>query len=248
MRSKGANSALRTVSGRRARRAAGGSGAGAHVRPRRAAADDPHTGLRKRPRQSRARATFDAVLDAAAELISAHGYAQTTTNAVARRAGVSIGSLYQYFPNKTAILVSLLERHIHEVQPIVAECLATLTDPETPFEKGLRQLFLGLIDLHSHNPKLQEVLSEEVPHPPSIQRLRQKLEGGYVAQVADILRRRPDVEVADPDVAAHIIVVVSEAATYWLAHSVPRSADKRRYVDEVVRLLNAYSRPKPARG
>jgi hypothetical protein len=138
--------------------------------------------------------------------------------------------------------VSLLERHIHEVQPVIAEGLATLADPAKPFEGALRLLFQRLIDAHGHNPSLHEALSEEAPHPPSIRRLRGKLEGGYVAQVAEILRRRPDVKVADPDVAAQVIVVVSEAATYWLSHSVPCSADKRRYVDEMVRLMSAYSR------
>jgi AcrR family transcriptional regulator len=182
------------------------------------------------------------VLEAAAELIAQQGFARTTTNAVAERAGVSIGSLYQYFPNKTAILVSLLERHIYEIQPVIAECVGRLADPATRFEDALRQLFLRLIEAHGHNPRLQEVLSEEVPHPPSIQRLRQRLEGGYVAQVVEILRQRPDVRVANPELAAHIIVVVSEAVTYWLSHSVPRSVDKRRYVDEVVRLLGAYAR------
>jgi AcrR family transcriptional regulator len=246
MSSSEPSGAARRASGRRAPRDAGAPRPGAHVRPRDAAADasghDKLTGLRKRPRQSRAQATFDAVLDAAAELIAQRGYAGTTTNAVAKRAGISIGSLYQYFPNKTAILVSLLERHIYEVQPVVVEGLAALGDPAAPFEDTLRQLLLRLIDAHGRNPRLMEVLSEEAPHPPSIQRLRRKLEGGYVAQMAEILRRRPDVRVPDPDVAAQVIAVVTEAATYWLSHSMPRNADKRRHVDEVVRLVSAYTR------
>jgi AcrR family transcriptional regulator len=242
MASKRPNGLARTSSNRRALPAGGSAHARARVRPRNVVSDDPHTGLRKRPRQSRAQATLDAVLEAAAELIAQRGYARTTTNAVAERAGVSIGSLYQYFPNKTAILVSLLERHIHEVQPVIVEGLGVLADPATRFEDALSQLFHRLIEAHSHNPRLQEVLSEEVPHPPSIRRLRQKLEGGYVAQVVEILRSRADVQLASPEVAAHIIVVVSEAVTYWLSHSVSRSADKRAYVDEVVRLLGAYSR------
>jgi AcrR family transcriptional regulator len=242
MTSRRPNAVGRMSSGRRSPTALGGVRARARVRPQRAAADDPHTGLRRRPRQGRAQATFDAVLEAAAELIAQRGYARTTTNTIAERAGISIGSLYQYFPNKTAILVSLLERHIYDVQPLIAEGVRLLADPAMPFEDGLRRLFVRLIDAHRHNPRLQEVLSEEVPHPPSIQRLRHKLEGGYAAQVAEILRQRPDVEAKDPEVAAHIIVVVSEAATYWLSHSAPRAADKGRYVEEVVRLLGAYAR------
>jgi AcrR family transcriptional regulator len=242
MTSKRPSSSVGTASRQRTVSAAGASRLRARVRLHKAATDDPHTGLRKRPRQLRAQTTFDAVLEAAAELIAQQGFAATTTNAVAERAGISIGSLYQYFPNKTAILVSLLEQHIYEIQPVIAECLTALADPATPFEDALRQLFLRLIEAHGHSPRLQQVLSEEVPHPPSIQRLRQKLEGGYVGQVAEILRQRPDVQVANPEVAAHVIVVVSEAVTYWLSHSVPHTADKRRYIDEVVRLLGTYAR------
>jgi AcrR family transcriptional regulator len=242
MTSKRLTTSARTASKRRAVSAVGPSHARARVHRHNEGTDDPHTGLRKRPRQRRAQTTFDAVLEAAAELIAQQGFARTTTNTVAERAGISIGSLYQYFPNKTAILVSLLERHIYEIQPVIAECLTVLADPAMRFEDALRQLFLRLIEAHGHSPRLQQVLSEEVPHPPSIQRLRQKLEGGYVGQVAEILRQRSDVQVANPEVAAHVIVVVSEAVTYWLSHAALRSADNRRYVDEVVRLLGAYSR------
>ncbi len=65
---------------------------------------------RKAPQQARARATHDAMIEAAAQLIRAHGLAGFNTNAVAMRAGVSIGSLYQYFPNKDALMAALIAR------------------------------------------------------------------------------------------------------------------------------------------
>ena len=71
-------------------------------------------------------------------------------------------------------------------------------------------------------------------------RLHHELEGGYVAQVAAVLRRRPDVRVERPEVAAQVTIVVADAVTRWLAHSAPRSLDRALYVDEVVRLLGAY--------
>jgi AcrR family transcriptional regulator len=163
--------------------------AGTRVSRRASHGPDGPTALRKRPRQARARATFDAVLEAAAALIARQGYAETTTNHIAARAGVSVGSLYQYFPNKTAILVSLFERHIREIQPTITSALADLQDPAIPFEDGLRRLFVRLLAMHEENPRLHEVLSEEVPHPPSIQRLRRTLEGGYASRVAEILHR-----------------------------------------------------------
>lgn len=68
---------------------------------------------RKTPLQARSRATIETVLSAAAHIISRGGMSAFNTNAVAERAGVSIGSLYQYFPNKDAILVALIERRIY---------------------------------------------------------------------------------------------------------------------------------------
>lgn len=219
------------------RREAGRARGRGRARLRGPAAD---LGLRRRPRQSRARATFDAVLEAAADIVTRQGYAAMTTNAVARRAGVSIGSLYQYFPDRSAILVCLLERHLREIQPLIAAGLATLADPRTPLADGLRRLFARLVDSHAHNPRLAEALAEEVPHPPAIRRLHHELEGGYVTQVAEVLRRRPDVRVDRPEVAAQVTIVVADAVTRWLAHSAPRSLDRALYVDEVVRLLGSY--------
>jgi AcrR family transcriptional regulator len=207
---------------------------------------DLRDGLRKRPRQERARATFDAVLDAAGEVITERGYAAMTTNAVARRAGVSIGSLYQYFPDKTAILVCLLERHIREMQPVIAKGLEALTEPGRPFEDALRETLLRLVAAHDHHgPRLQQVLSEEVPHPPSIQRLRQRLDAGYVAEVTRILRGRSELRLAHLEVVAQLFVVVVEAVTVWLAHGAPRSTERRAYADEVARMLGAYLRSVP---
>lgn len=68
---------------------------------------------RKQPRQDRAEATRRRILEAAAHVFADFGYAAGTTNRIAERAEISIGSLYQYFPNKDAILVELMTAHTH---------------------------------------------------------------------------------------------------------------------------------------
>jgi AcrR family transcriptional regulator len=62
---------------------------------------------RKRPRQARAQATYTAIVDACAQLLAVSPYEALTTNAVAERAGVSIGTLYEYFPNRESIVAAL---------------------------------------------------------------------------------------------------------------------------------------------
>ena len=74
------------------------------------AAKNPSVKQRRHPQQARANSTYDAILIAAAQILERHGEPAFTTNRIAERAGVSIGSLYQYFQNKQAILVALAER------------------------------------------------------------------------------------------------------------------------------------------
>src|SRR6185369_17163863 len=79
---------------------------------------------RKRPRQDRSRATVDSILEATARVLVKRGFDGLTTNLVAETAGVSVGSLYQYFPNKEALVSALIEKHVED---LTALCLAELT-------------------------------------------------------------------------------------------------------------------------
>jgi AcrR family transcriptional regulator len=70
---------------------------------------------RKLPQQARAQATYDAIVGASARLLRRHGYDAVTTNHIARQAGVSVGTLYEFFPNKEAIVAALAERQLGEM-------------------------------------------------------------------------------------------------------------------------------------
>lgn len=67
---------------------------------------------RKRPAQERSRETVEAILEATAQILDRAGYAGLNTNAIAARAGISVGSLYQYFPNKQAVCAELTRRYV----------------------------------------------------------------------------------------------------------------------------------------
>ena len=71
-------------------------------------------GLRKEPRQARSRATVEAIVDAGARVLAEDGWAAFTTNRVAERAGASIGSLYQYFPDKLSLVEAIRRRHLDD--------------------------------------------------------------------------------------------------------------------------------------
>jgi AcrR family transcriptional regulator len=81
---------------------------------------------RKRPTQARAQATFDALVEACARLLPELGYERLTTNAIAERAGAGIGSLYEYFPGKDAIIALVVERLVERVMTRLGDELATI--------------------------------------------------------------------------------------------------------------------------
>lgn len=93
---------------------------------------------RRAPLQARARVTVEAILDASTQLFAKRGLAATTTNAIAERAGVSIGTLYQYFADKRAIIAALEERHLADAEVALSRALAELAG--LPAERWCREL------------------------------------------------------------------------------------------------------------
>jgi AcrR family transcriptional regulator len=79
---------------------------------------------RKNPRQARSQATVDAIFEAAIQVLLGDGLQRLTTIRVAERAGVSVGTLYQYYPHKQALLFAVLERHLVKVRDAITEAAA----------------------------------------------------------------------------------------------------------------------------
>jgi AcrR family transcriptional regulator len=200
----------------------------------------PRTTPRKAPRQARSRLTVEALLDAAAQVFERHGYAAGTTNRIAERAGVSIGSLYQYYPNKDAILVALVQRHLDEGISAAGPVLTALVAEAPPLEDGMRRLVEGMVALHRDRPALHRVLFEEAPRPPALRRRLEALEEAVTDSVAAYLRCAPGVDPArDPALAARMVVQVVETVTHELTLR-PRGMAVDAYVDEAVALLTPY--------
>ncbi|WP_280421078.1 TetR/AcrR family transcriptional regulator [Nocardia carnea] len=114
-------------------------------------------GLRRSPRQGRSRFTVDTLLEAAAQLFGRDGLA-TTTNHIAERAGTSIGTLYQYFPDKQAILHTLARRHVTEAAARLGTVFDELRAAEPPFDTTLRTVLDVVVDLHRDRPGLHALM------------------------------------------------------------------------------------------
>lgn len=111
---------------------------------------------RRTPRQTRAMQTWDAILDAAAQILRTHGEARFTTNHIAERAGVSIGTLYQYFADKDAILNALSDR---EVGRLHGELHAVaVKDSMASLESRARHFVRALIDFFARRRRSRRIV------------------------------------------------------------------------------------------
>ena len=194
---------------------------------------------RKRPSQERSRATVDAVLQASAYILVRRGWRALTTNAIAKRAGVNIASLYQFFPNKEAIVAELERRHVEETRAKMAEVY--LSHRGESLESRIRTQIEAVVAAHLVAPQLHRVFAEELP------RHRSGLgsEPGLVDAVAELFTR----ELPHPNLAAWMIATVTHAAVHHGVMERAPDMESGTLVDELVTLLVRYlERPRELRG
>jgi AcrR family transcriptional regulator len=192
---------------------------------------------RREPRQLRARRTVEAVLDAVTRVLKREGIAGVTTNRIAKVAGVSIGSVYQYFPNKQAIFVALRERHVDNMASLVE---TRLTENATaPLRDLIRGLMEAMIEAHAVDPALFDLLLRQLPSGP-------KEEGNFEARLEGALRLALSArsnELAQPLQFDRILFVLTQTMEA-LAHGVvlrrPSSLSMREAQEEAVKAVLAY--------
>ena len=202
------------------------------------------TSARKRPSQARSQVTVEAILDAAAQVFEARGYAAGTTNRIAQRAGVSIGSLYEYFPNKDAIVVALAERDLERERQEILELLeGSKRDGLTGL---LRRFVETVVAFHARSPALHRILFEEAQHPPETHACVLRFEETLAHALADGLRSRR-LRIDDADLAAHLIVQTAESLAHRFVLRGIHELDQAAFVDEVTRLLARYLGARPPR-
>jgi AcrR family transcriptional regulator len=205
------------------------------------------SGSRRPPRQERSRDTVEDILQAAAEVFGKLGYAGATTNKIAERAGVSIGSLYQYFDSKDDILRVLLERHQSDARAAIEAAHTRLIDPDIPLESGLRDLLDRLLALHTKDPALSHVLAHAFPHSERHRQDEEQEDIRYIESVQSILEQRTEVIVADTRVAANVVVQTVGLLMRWLGHEAPRNLNADAFVDELLKMLLSYLKGRPHR-
>lgn len=158
--------------------------------------------MRKQPRQARSRATVKAITSAAARVLGDRGWAGFTTNEVAEVAGVSIGSLYQYFPDKRSLTEAVRREHLDDVLGVMRQT----ADGTRSLRRRVIDLVDGLIAAHSVHPRLHRVLLDEAPRhiapDTSLDALESEYMGRYQALVAACSRSR---DTGDGELVAQVL-------------------------------------------
>lgn len=190
---------------------------------------------RKTPRQQRSRATVDRILGVAARIFDQHGYRATTTNHIAAAAGVSIGSLYQYFPNKDALLAALAERHVEQALAVLTERAADLAARQPPAEQVVRQLVQVAAEANDTSG-LHALLYTHAPRTPAVQDRLDVLTDLASAAVAEHLVRL-GVAGHDPQRRARLLVAAVDEAIHTVVLDYPQGPSRQAAVDDLVEVL-----------
>lgn len=115
---------------------------------------------RRTPRQQRSHETVEVILQATAQVLAEHGYAKSSTNRIAKRAGVSVGSLYQYFPNKDALFQALIERHVSAQNAAFSQLFSMSLG--SPPKVLITQAVRALVASHQVQPELHLLLISQL--------------------------------------------------------------------------------------
>ncbi|HEY9828093.1 MAG TPA: TetR/AcrR family transcriptional regulator [Stenomitos sp.] len=198
-----------------------------------------HAGLRRKPRQTRSQERVDRILAVAEALFTTEGYAKTTTNAIAAQAQVPIGSFYQFFPDKAAILQAIALRYTGRLQ----QYLKTLLDTPDVAVLPLPEYVDRLVDATDHffveNPGYHAVFMDAQGTIPELNEIESAADMALIADLKTALaQRNPGLSQEDLEVVGFVVIKVI-GNLLWL--SIDQDQTRRqRLVLETKKLALSY--------
>lgn len=180
-------------------------------------------------------------MSAAAQVFETHGFASGTTNRIAEVAGVSIGTLYQYFSDKESVAVALLERHVQEMGRRLDEWVGRVLSEKHVLRGALSDYVREMRELHAGRPRLQHILLEEIPPSDRVHRLVREAGMKATRTFAGLLRTYPEVRRPNLEDAAYLITHIVEPLTHQIAaHPEDSAIVDDSFQAELVAMLEAY--------
>jgi AcrR family transcriptional regulator len=193
---------------------------------------------RRTPKQTRSQERFDLIVDIASKLFLERGFDGATTNEIARRADISIGSLYQYFDNKEAIVHALAQRYVAGFREVAADVVTTDVSGLST-EEAVDRLLDPILKFHLSYPEFRTLwLATEIT--PELEASMHDINNEMVAHVRGLLEARvPGI----PPRQAKLVLEVIDAVVKSLITMIGRSDDvavKARAATEAKRVLTLY--------
>lgn len=201
--------------------------------------------FRRRPRQSRGQKRVELLLDAAATVIAEQGLEAATAEAIAAQARTAKGSLYQFFPNRDAVLAALALRYADEMRAI-HERAFPLDAHDVPLERLIDRIVKPLAEFHDRNPAFRRVFAshdgpvDDTRSAPA--RLRAQLFESFVDRL-DVLFASRNPRLATRDRRRAALVAASIGQSVLARRARAQTADKKPLLDDVRRILIAYLQP-----
>lgn len=198
---------------------------------------------RKSATQKRSQAMVETLLDATARVLTREGYDRASTNRIATTAGVSVGSLYQYFPNKEALVAALVARHNRQMLELLRDALREVASLD--LATAIRELVRAAVDAHMVDSALHRIFAEQVPRMGQLAKIDALQQETFLLVRTYLEARRAEISVSDLESATSICVTAVEALTHEFVINRPGAldGDRDRFIDEVTRLIVGYLQP-----
>ena len=192
---------------------------------------------RKTPVQARSTVTVEAISEATIQVLLSLGPDRLTTTRVAERAGVSVGTLYQYYPNKSSLLFAVLELHMKRVTASVEA--ACVTAHHMPLAEMIKRMVEAFIDAKMERPDVSVALyrvSPDIGGPELIKRVSQRTRKA----IGEMLQTAPDVESPPDRFAIDMMLAAMAGVMRSMLETGPSPVIVRRSREQLVLLCQSY--------
>ncbi len=181
----------------------------------------------------------NALLEATARVLVRDGFERASTNRIADRAGVSVGSLYQYFPNREALVAALVDRHVEKMNAIIAAAFERIQT--LPLRAATRAMVDTILEVHLKvDPGLHKVLAEEVPRVGALNRMEDVQLRAHDLALSYLEAHRGEIRPRNLSLAALLAVEIFEALTHQAVLSRPELLENDQFAIEVTDLVVRY--------
>lgn len=194
----------------------------------------------RQPQQARSRKTREKIVRAAEDLFESKGYELTTTNSIARKARVSVGTFYLYFPDKRAVLTEIFHKAVDQIFARAMDGLKPEHWENAEVREGIRALIGSILDSRDVRPGIQRILHERYFKDPGIKSAVDTMLREGVAAILSLMKTLSDrLRVRDREAAAFVVYATVDAlaARVMLAES---PIDPKRLTEQLTDLIARY--------